>query len=559
LDPVPKEFSDPGWVNGLAPHGIRREGLQILEAGGVADGAWNPPCLEGLVGEGDRLVSVLINLKSRTFVSVECECGRGKGNRFCPHAMALVYAFGAARGPRANPKPPSGAGKTPTQRGVEPPPRLEKLPDSIRNEPVKLQGPVVEGTHHYLALQLPPRGHPAYSGIRAFLDRNGFRLEPSNLKWWLRGEDRVKRFFETEGAALWTAGWGTRFTPHFQERFGPVVVAVLKIETDPHENRVSGSWEIPGVDRETADSLSQCGRPMVRANAGWVLFQSEDRERARRLMGALGAGPAPGGGFSIRLPRFRIPGAIDWIERISPQTETPGEWKNRYGRLRDPGSLNLPKIPANVRGRLRPYQLTGVAWLYHLATTGLAGILADEMGLGKTVQALVAVEAWLCKDAPNSSPGLIVAPAALLRNWQREAETFVSHLSVHIHHGAGRETSPTALIANRDLIVTSYETLARDAVLFREIEWEIVVADEAQQVRNRKTRRAKALAGLAANCRFVLTGTPIENSVEDLFNLFGFLLPGLFGTGVKSARESGMDPEAILAATRPFILRRCKR
>ncbi len=562
MDPLPKELADPGWVSDLATGGVRRKGWGLKEAGAVADGVWNPPVLEGLVTDGGNLLAVSVNLKSKTFIRANCDCGRAVGGRLCEHAMALLYAFGAvdevAR-PVVRSTEEVGSKRTKSigagQEAVAGRHLERAVGDRSSGVPF---GPLIEGTRQYLAVELPGQEHPAYSEIRAFLERCGFTLEPSNRRWWLRGESAVGRFFETEGVALWEEGWRPRFSDRFQRAFGEVVRAEVEVRTDAERGIVAGAWSAPGLSGETVAELARTGRRMVPTDRGWVLFGKEARERAEGLREGLGATLDASGGFSIRVSRPRIVGVLEVLETLSPQTRPPQVWAERFGKLRQPESLGLPEMDETVRATLRPYQLVGVAWLYYLAGIGLGGILADEMGLGKTVQALVAVDALLGRGDAESGAGLIVCPAALVENWAREAGRFVPRLKVRTHHGPNRGADPLPA-GGIDLVVTTYETLARDIERFRQVEWRVVVADEAQQVRNRKTRRAKALVGLMADTRFVLTGTPIENSIEDLFSLFSFLLPGLFGVGLRSVAESGLDTEAILAATRPYILRRRKR
>jgi SNF2 family DNA or RNA helicase len=209
---------------------------------------------------------------------------------------------------------------------------------------------------------------------------------------------------------------------------------------------------------------------------------------------------------------------------------------------------------------LRPYQELGVAWLWFLAEQGLGGILADEMGLGKTPQALALLAARTATGASTADirPHLVVVPASLMENWRREAARFAPQLRVFVHHGARRLAERD--FAGFDLVLTSYGTLARDAALFEAVDFDLILADEAQHLKNRRTQAAQSLRALRGRGRFLLTGTPLENSLDDLRSLFEFLMPGFLPKippGLKREDRTWHD-ERLRAQTAPYILRRTK-
>jgi SNF2 family DNA or RNA helicase len=206
---------------------------------------------------------------------------------------------------------------------------------------------------------------------------------------------------------------------------------------------------------------------------------------------------------------------------------------------------------------LRLYQQVGVAWLWHLYHNALGGLLADEMGLGKTVQALAFLEA-VRTEKHEDGPCLVVCPASLVENWRREARRFTPSLRVLAHHGQSRETN-IEVIKSHDLIITSYGTLARDIGAFSLIHWGVAVCDEGQNIKNARAQSAKAVKQLHAKGRFILTGTPIENSLEDLRSIFGFLMPGYLPKPQdRGLEESKWHDERLLAMAAPYILRRSK-
>ena len=210
--------------------------------------------------------------------------------------------------------------------------------------------------------------------------------------------------------------------------------------------------------------------------------------------------------------------------------------------------------PVAVPDFLRPYQRDGVNWLRQLAGNGLAGILADEMGLGKTLQTLV----WLA--SLKTKPSLVVCPTSLLANWQAEVERFTPELKTLVLHGGDRRFND---LTKYDLVITSYALLRRDVAEHQKIEWQAVVLDEAQQIKNRFSQIAQTVKVLRAKHRLVLTGTPMENSLGDLWSIFDFLMPGYLGpaTEFRDRYEKQTEPatmQRLRQRLRPFVLRRMK-
>jgi len=216
---------------------------------------------------------------------------------------------------------------------------------------------------------------------------------------------------------------------------------------------------------------------------------------------------------------------------------------------------------------LRPYQKDGVGWLSFLRKNRFGGILADEMGLGKTVQTLAALRAAIRDgDEGERRPSLIVCPTSLVANWIAEAAKFTPELRTLALHGAGR-LADFSRISESDLVVTSYALVRRDLDRYGKMEFDTVVLDEAQHIKNRQTQNARAVKAVRARHRLVLTGTPMENSVLDLWSIFDFLMPGYLGSAkdfreryeIPIAREKDQAIQSRLARRlRPFLLRRLK-
>ena len=221
--------------------------------------------------------------------------------------------------------------------------------------------------------------------------------------------------------------------------------------------------------------------------------------------------------------------------------------------------------PAALRGTLRPYQRTGYGWLRTLSGSGFGGVLADDMGLGKTVQAL-ALLAHRHLEERTDRPSLVVVPTSLVGNWRREAQQFVPDLKVLVLHGPDREQR-FADIPGSHLVVTTYPLVRRDhQALFRH-EYDTVVLDEAQTVKNPAAAVAKRIREISARHRLALTGTPLENSLQELWALYDWLIPGLLGTRKNFTAQyrtpiekRGDRAKQRLLSTRvkPFLLRRTK-
>ncbi len=249
------------------------------------------------------------------------------------------------------------------------------------------------------------------------------------------------------------------------------------------------------------------------------------------------------------------------------QTQAPQAWRDRALQQSGETKLECPPL-GELENVLRPYQKTGVAWLRFLRANQFGGILADEMGLGKTLQALAFLQSVKAeRGAGEASPSLIVCPTSLVFNWVAEAKKFTPHLKVLALNGPERHAL-FAQIPGSDLVVTSYALIRRDAEQYRDTEFDTVVLDEAQHIKNRQTQNAQAVKSVRARHRLVLTGTPLENSVLDLWSIFDFLMPGYLGAAqdfreryaLPITREKSAEAQWRLARRlRPFILRRLKR
>lgn len=227
------------------------------------------------------------------------------------------------------------------------------------------------------------------------------------------------------------------------------------------------------------------------------------------------------------------------------------------------------EVPAGLNAELRPYQKFGFRWLMTLGAMGFGGILADDMGLGKTVQAiayLAAVKENYEGDTTRHS--LIICPASLVYNWESEIHRFAPGLTVETVVGGAGSRKEKIRKSRADILLTSYDLLKRDVEAYQEALFDTVFIDEAQNIKNHGTQTAKAVKALGCARRFALTGTPIENSLSELWSIFDFLMPGFLGAYKHfrekyeqpvAARQDEVAAERLRRMIRPFILRRLKK
>ncbi|MFI9007719.1 DEAD/DEAH box helicase [Actinosynnema sp. NPDC053489] len=299
---------------------------------------------------------------------------------------------------------------------------------------------------------------------------------------------------------------------------------------------------------EELDRLAEATRPVVRLRDRWTLVDPELARRAReRALKPLTAIDALGAALT---------GTTD-VDGVEVEVVATGWLDELRSRLADlDGDPVGP--PPGLRATLRDYQLHGLRWLDRMTSLGLGACLADDMGLGKTVT-LIALHLHRAQREPG--PTLVVCPASLMGNWQREVERFAPGVPVRRFHGPRRD------LADEGFVLTTYGTMRLDADRLADVDWGLVVADEAQHVKNPASDTAKALRRIPARARVALTGTPVENTLSELWAILDWTTPGLLGTLARfRARWAGpiegdRDPEAaqrFARLVRPFLLRRRK-
>ena len=401
----------------------------------------------------------------------------------------------------------------------------------------------------------------------------GFHGPDTGGNYFLRGEDGVLRFF-----AMGLPDW--QRDPAWQVTVGSRFQSVSKqIEVITPEVAVRGSGEdwfemelnLTGSSGERFSAheiqrLLQMGGGHTRLRNGKLAilpaetladFQEvlRDCDPTQSQPGVYRLRNTQGAYLQSSLERWNIAAAPSWQQ-----------WQAKKGTLHRPDDLLLAEVLTKL---LRPYQHEGVRWLHLLAENGLGGILADEMGLGKTLQAL----AYLASSQPGKGketlPSLVVCPTSLVANWRQEAAKFTPELRTLAIDGADR-ASLFARINGSDLVVTSYALLRRDLEKYRVRVFAAVVLDEAHHIKNPDSQVAMAACSLRSEHRFVLTGTPMENSVRDLWSIMHFALPGYLGSRqdfreryelpLSRAGEPTRDAvrDRLTRRLRPVLLRRRK-
>ena len=325
------------------------------------------------------------------------------------------------------------------------------------------------------------------------------------------------------------------------------------------------------------DKLMAAGDGLVFIKGQWVEVDQTQLTEALAHWEKVEADAADGGLSFVEGMRL-LAGASADLGRADSINETrewsfvrPGKWlTSLLDELRSPGEEKAASPGQSLKATLRPYQKSGVSWLWLLSRLGLGACLADDMGLGKTMQIIALL--LVLKKNRSDKPSLLVLPASLLANWKAELDRFAPSLNcLFIHRSQMGKNEIDALVDDHssvltqiDLVLTTYGTLMRQSWL-QDREWQLLVLDEAQAIKNPAARQTKAVKQIRAASRIALTGTPIENRISDLWSLFDFLNPGLLGsatrfkTFVKSLSEQSAKQYAPLRnLVSPYILRRLK-
>ena len=400
------------------------------------------------------------------------------------------------------------------------------------------------------------------TGAFEFLQEKAWLLEQSGFNvmlpaWWTR-----------KGTKLRLSARANVKSPKLQGGGGLSLSEIIKFD-----------YEVALGDQTLSlkelQALAKLKEPLVKIRGQWVQLSAEEIQTAiefwkkkatgkasvRELVHlSLGVGSFGDKGKSVKGIAFEGVMADGWIGDLLAQLDGRKAFKELQPTEKFSGSL-------------RPYQTRGYSWLSFLSEIGFGACLADDMGLGKTVQTLALIQrdwqASVANGAKNRRPVLLVCPMSVMGNWQKEAARFTPDLPVMIHHGLTRNKGAAFKkeAAKNALVISSYALLHRDLAILEGVNWQGVILDEAQNIKNAETKQSKAARSLKSDYRIALTGTPVENNVGDLWSVMEFLNPGFLGTQTEFKRnfflpiQTQGDQQAtaqLKRLTSPFILRRLK-
>lgn len=334
------------------------------------------------------------------------------------------------------------------------------------------------------------------------------------------------------------------------------------IDVNSSLNLLEIQFDQSGIDQGELQHLLNSvveKKKYYRMNSGaFVSLEDESFQTVGRLFEELRISKAAFQDEKIQVPISRGLQIEDILQSQQQRAKFSKTFQELVEHIKNPEHLDF-EIPTSVTAILRDYQRYGFQWLKTLSHYHLGGILADDMGLGKTLQSItfLASEKEKVTNNQEAKPSLVIAPASLIYNWKREFEKFAPHLNIVVIAGGREARQP--LLENppeADVWITSYPLIRQDIDFYLEHHFDYMILDEAQAIKNHSTRTAKAVKKIRAWNRFALSGTPIENRLDELWSIFDAVLPGLFPS-LEAFRQ--IDHERIASISRPFILRRVKK
>jgi len=386
------------------------------------------------------------------------------------------------------------------------------------------------------------------------------------------------KFLKEAGSLLQESGFGVLVPPWWKKN--TILTSIgLKLNLKPKHipktskgiinfnSIIKYNWQIAlgdePISEEEFEKLASLKEPLVRIRGRWVELKSDNIEKTLKFFKSKKSG-------EIKLSEaLKLTIGSDDLEQGIPINGfyASGWLSELFDRLSSKTKIKELQQPNSFIGELRSYQVKGLSWLSFLRQYGLGACLADDMGLGKTIQLLALLLKEKKEEAEN--PTLLICPTSIIGNWKRESTRFAPSLKVLVHHGINRKNKEEFLsnALEYDLIITTYGLAYRDEDKLIQIEWNGVVLDEAQKIKNYYTKQSQAIRKLKANYRVVLTGTPVENRLSELWSIMEFLNPGYLGSATVfhkkfalpieryNDREAGIRLKSIV---QPFILRRLK-
>lgn len=361
-----------------------------------------------------------------------------------------------------------------------------------------------------------------------------------------------------------TSGWASKLGLSIRAETPQVPQGSLGLQS-----LLNFQWELTiggqTLTKAEFEKLVALDSPLVEINGEWVELRASDIKAAQEF-------------FQSRKDQMSL-SLEDALRLATGDTQTiqklpvvnfsaGGQLEELLNTLTNNQTLKDIEPPITLKGTLRPYQLRGVSWLNFLQNWGLGACLADDMGLGKSVET-IAFLLHLQEQNKLFAPVLLVCPTSVLGNWERELKRFGPSLKVMVHHGDKRYKGQqfTLAVQEKNLVLTSYPLLYRDEATLREVKWQGIILDEAQNIKNYQAKQSQAVRNLTASFRIALTGTPVENRLQELWSILEFLNPGYLGSKQFFQRRFAIpiqkygDSESLRtlrSLVRPFILRRTK-
>ena len=605
---------------------VFNQALALCNSGDVHDVAYNDDTLE-ITGKIDQpsgwAMPVKFTLKAEGCMRSECPCiTNQKYGQVCPHVVAIGLALviqemeeerGEGRGMRdenaTSPEDAHPSSPVPHPSYIEVPvaPKFYAL---ISGSRASLS---VELDAYYEDVDFPAcsvqpertvyledpdddlvrrvRSMKAEKDAVKFLERWGFEpgYTEGDFKLYITDPQRVLNFLGAGLPAARRKGWRVDLSERLMALTDtmPSVVPVVEIRDAARGDfDVKISFDAMGHDVSPVEVQAAINRGdgYIMKDGAVVLLDNTAIDAMRGVFSdcTLAQSDAPAGWFRVKgIYGSYVKSSLDLLDSIEVEDSAARHWRETAEQRNDrnPDARFEPIALGPLDRTLRPYQKQGVYWMRFLEEAGLCGLLADEMGLGKTLQTLTWLSLPRTKDngqQTEAKPALIVCPTSLVRNWEAEAQKFTPWLKVLVVSGPNR-ADDFGKIPAADLVVTSYALLQRDfEQAYYDKEFSALVIDEAQHIKNRDTKNAKAVKAINAKQRLALTGTPIENSVADAWSIFDFLMPDYLGDyeSFKTNYEDRIQPknedaadgqestEALSRLKRkihPFIMRRVKK
>ncbi len=393
--------------------------------------------------------------------------------------------------------------------------------------------------------------------------------------------EQAYAFLRQSAPLLEQSGFGVLVPPWWSK---PSARLGVKLKIKPKAGATSGSgllglngivaydWTVAVGDEMLSarefEQLVKLKMPLIKVRGQWVELRPEEIESAIAFFKKQHANGDMTLGEALRLALGQETSAVGL-----PVLDIAGDgWiRDLLDSLSNNVKISSIKAPSAFQGTLRPYQLKGVSWLAFLKQFGFGACLADDMGLGKTAEliSLLLHDRATRQGMPQAGPALVICPMSIVGNWHRELQRFAPSLSVMIHHGHERLSGEAFAeeAKKHDIVITTYSLALRDKEHLSPLDWEYVIVDEAQNIKNESAKQTQAIKKLNATHKIAMTGTPVENRLSELWSIMEFLNPGYLGSG-KDFRSNFAIPiekyrnkdraEALKRMIQPFVLRRLK-